>query len=175
MQKTASWTDFRLWIITLVLCSVGLPSASHGKDEVTRLTAVLEQAAAVREAVLPESKPACVVAMWIAYGREAPVGYALRLKGATRSGRFQVFVIADEEFKIQKMEVDAYQGVRGAGVRRSSFARQFSGKTSRSPMIVGHDVIAVTGATLSSRSVTGVVRQGLRWLAAWHRRSGDER
>jgi hypothetical protein len=46
--------------------------------------------------------------------------------------------------------------------------KQFRGKTSAAPLTVGKDIKNISGATISSHSVTLGVRRTLADLAAWH-------
>jgi Na+-translocating ferredoxin:NAD+ oxidoreductase RnfG subunit len=46
--------------------------------------------------------------------------------------------------------------------------KQFRGKTATAPLQVGKDIKNISGATISSNSVTRGVRQALAELTAWH-------
>lgn len=63
--------------------------------------------------------------------------------------------------KVERTEVMAYREAYGEGIRHTRFRKQFLGKRSGDPLDLGHDISAVTGATISARSATRVVRRAL--------------
>jgi len=60
---------------------------------------------------------------------------------------------------VERQEVVAYREARGDEVREARFRAQFVGKTVADRLRAGDDVVAVSGATISSRAMaTGVKR-----------------
>jgi hypothetical protein len=49
----------------------------------------------------------------------------------------------------------------GSEVRDDRFRRQFVGKTLADPLLLGNDVVVVSGASISSRSLVAGVRRAL--------------
>ncbi len=63
--------------------------------------------------------------------------------------------------EVERMEIMAYLEKYGSEVRDDRFRRQFVGKTVTDPLILGNDVVVVSGASISSRSLTTGVRRAL--------------
>ena len=77
-------------------------------------------------------------------GQHLPITYAVKVSPAGTALR---------------QEIVAYREARGDEVRDARFRAQFVGKTARDALRPGDDVVAVSGATISSRAMaTGVKR-----------------
>ena len=63
--------------------------------------------------------------------------------------------------RVLRTEVMAYHEAYGEEIRAQRFRRQFEGKRSSDPVHLGDDIVAITGATMSSRSTTLAVRRAL--------------
>jgi len=85
-------------------------------------------------------------------GKERPITYlvAVDSAGATRD-----------------VDILVYREPRGGEVANDAWRKQFRGKTAADPLQVGKDIRNISGATISSNSVTRSVRQALAQLAAW--------
>jgi Na+-translocating ferredoxin:NAD+ oxidoreductase RnfG subunit len=85
-------------------------------------------------------------------GKERPITYlvAIDSAGATRD-----------------VDILVYREPRGGEVANDAWRKQFRGKTAADPLQVGKDIRNISGATISSNSVTRSVRQALAQLAAW--------
>ncbi len=75
-------------------------------------------------------------------------------------------VVMDHQFIVKRLGITQYNALRGAEVQSSGFRNQFLGKGPTDPIRVGQDVDAVTGATISSRSVSDGVRQSIHFTKA---------
>ena len=62
-------------------------------------------------------------------------------------------VLVDPDGRMQRLEVLVYRESKGSEVREQRFGRQFAGKTASSPLRLGDDVVAVSGATISSKAM----------------------
>jgi hypothetical protein len=63
---------------------------------------------------------------------------------------------------IERVEIRTYREAYGEQVRNASFRQQFVGKTANDPIVAGQDIIIVSGASISSKSVAlGVKRDTL--------------
>ncbi len=60
---------------------------------------------------------------------------------------------------VQRVEVMVYRESYGHEVREPRFRQQFTGKSVADPMRLGDDVVAISGATISSRSMAIAVRR----------------
>ena len=106
-------------------------------------------------------------------GQPGPLqGYAFVLDviGQSLPITFAVGVKADGT--VQDVQVMVYRESHGGEVRERRFRAQFSGKTLQQPLVVGKDVDAISGATISSHSAAYAVRKGLA-LAELLRRRGQ--
>lgn len=66
---------------------------------------------------------------------------------------------------ISRMEVMQYREAYGGEVREQRFLKQFHGKTAASPMRPGRDIVAISGATISSHAVTRGAEESAAVLA----------
>ncbi len=65
------------------------------------------------------------------------------------------------EGKVFTVEILVYRESKGSEVRRKRFNAQYEGKTSLDPIRINKDIINVTGATMSVRSVSAGVKRAL--------------
>ena len=87
------------------------------------------------------------------------VGYVAQRKLSARSGRFAIRVVTDSQSIVRRAEVTYYVGNRGREIRSAEFTRQFIGKGPGDSIRIGVDIDAVTGATISSRTMADGVRE----------------
>jgi len=79
------------------------------------------------------------------------------------------FLVAiDSVNALKDIDVLVYREPYGGEVAYEPWRKQFRGKTSAAPLEVGKDIRNVSGATISSHSVTLGVRKALADLTAWH-------
>ncbi|NQV18961.1 MAG: FMN-binding protein [Armatimonadetes bacterium] len=74
-------------------------------------------------------------------------------------GPVKFIVALDMEGKVKNLAVMSFVEKRGRPIARRSFLKQFLGKGSKDPIKIHKDIRAITGATISSRSVTFTVRK----------------
>jgi hypothetical protein len=65
------------------------------------------------------------------------------------------------EGKVQRQEIVVYREARGDEVRDDRFRRQFIGKSAQDRVDVDQDIVAVSGATISSRAMAIGVKRAL--------------
>ena len=85
---------------------------------------------------------------------------------------FAVGVKADGA--VQDVQVMVYREPHGAEIRERRFRAQFSGKHLGQPLVVGKDIDAISGATISSHSAAYAVRKGLGLTDILRRRAGQK-
>jgi Na+-translocating ferredoxin:NAD+ oxidoreductase RnfG subunit len=79
------------------------------------------------------------------------------------------FLVAiDSANGLKDIDVLVYREPHGGEVAYEPWRKQFRGKSSTDPLIVGKDIRNISGATISSHSVTLGVRKALAELTAWH-------
>ena len=77
-------------------------------------------------------------------------------------------VAIDPKNALKDIDVLVYREPYGGEVAYEPWRKQFRGKTTTAPLVVGKDIRNISGATISSHSVTLGVRQTLAELTAWH-------
>jgi hypothetical protein len=77
-------------------------------------------------------------------------------------------VATDSADALRDIDVLVYREPYGGEVAYEPWRKQFRGKTAGDPLQIGKDIRVVSGATISSNSVTRGVRQTLADLTAWH-------
>ena len=94
------------------------------------------------------------------------LGYAAvtEERGRYRPITFMVGVRPDGA--VQDVAVMVYRETRGGEVRQRRFLAQYRGKTVRSPIATNRDIINVSGATISVRSMNAGVRKVLAVVQA---------
>ncbi len=83
----------------------------------------------------------------------------LEVVGQTLPITFAVGVRADDT--LQDVQVMIYREPYGKQINERRFRAQFRGKSAGDPLTVEKDILAVSGATISSRSATYAARKGL--------------
>ncbi len=66
---------------------------------------------------------------------------------------------------VREVEVLVYRETRGGDIRRQRFLGQYRGKSARDPIDTDHDIINVSGATISVRSMNAGVKRVLAELS----------
>lgn len=70
----------------------------------------------------------------------------------------------DARGKVTRVEITAFREPHGDGVRAAQFRKQFVGRTARSGFLPNSDIDAVSGATISSRSLCKGVKRAAALL-----------
>ena len=76
-------------------------------------------------------------------------------------GPVEFIVAMDLKGVVRTVKVMSYQEQRGRPIAQASFMRQYNGKSSRDQLVVGKDIIGVSGATISSRAATFTVKMAI--------------
>jgi Na+-translocating ferredoxin:NAD+ oxidoreductase RnfG subunit len=77
-------------------------------------------------------------------------------------------VATDSADALRDIDILVYREPYGGEVAYEPWRKQFRGKTAAAPLQIGKDIRNVSGATISSNSVTRAVRQALAELTQWH-------
>jgi len=88
-----------------------------------------------------------------------PDGYALFDSERGQHELIDIGTFFGPEGAVRRVEVLAFREPYGDGVRSPRFLRQFVGTRASSPLRVGRDIDAISGATISSHSVARAVRR----------------
>lgn len=76
-------------------------------------------------------------------------------------GPVEIITAMTTDAVVKKVRVMSYQEQRGQPIARNSFMNQYRGKSSKSPLEVGKDIIPISGATISSRAATFTVNKAI--------------
>ena len=76
-------------------------------------------------------------------------------------GPVEFIVAMDLKGIVRSVKVMSYYEQRGRPIAQGSFMRQYKGKSGKSQLIVGKDIIGVSGATISSRAATFTVKKAI--------------
>ena len=87
-------------------------------------------------------------------GKDQPITYLVALDPADR---------------LKDVDILAYREAYGGEVAYDAWRKQFRGKGADAPLEVGRDIRNISGATISTHSVTQGVREAVAQLSTWHR------
>jgi Na+-translocating ferredoxin:NAD+ oxidoreductase RnfG subunit len=76
-------------------------------------------------------------------------------------------VATDTTGALKDVDILVYREPYGGEVAYEAWRKQFRGKTSADPLMIGRDIRSISGATISANSVTLGVRAALADLARW--------
>ena len=111
------------------------------------------------EARLGRPLPKPEYTFFVAQSHGQPDGFALFDEQIGQHEPISFATFFDTEGRITRVEVVAYREPYGDGIRAERFRKQFVGKSAQSQFRAGTDIDAISGATISSRSMcVGVER-----------------
>ena len=93
-------------------------------------------------------------------------GYAVVAEEVGKYRPITFMVGATPELRVRDVAVMVYRESRGGDVKRKRFLAQYRGKRSTDPIDLGRDIVNVSGATISVRSMNAGVKRVLAELAA---------
>jgi Na+-translocating ferredoxin:NAD+ oxidoreductase RnfG subunit len=76
-------------------------------------------------------------------------------------GPVKFITAMDVKGRVRRVRVMGYQEIRGRPIAQKSFMNQYRGKTSKSALTVGRDIVGISGATISSRAATFAVKKAI--------------
>lgn len=89
------------------------------------------------------------------------LGYSVKMEVVSRSGPFTIQTHIEPNGCVISAKVLSYSAQRGREVKFSTFTNQFSAKCTGSPIKLGNDIDAITGATISCDAMTRGVRKSV--------------
>ncbi len=102
------------------------------------------------------------------------LGYVFPLDVIGQSMPITFAVGVKQDGALQDIQVMVYRETHGDEVRERRFRAQFSGRTLKDPLVVGKDIDAISGATISSHSAAYAARKGLALAEILRRGSGGK-
>lgn len=86
---------------------------------------------------------------------------ALILEAPGKWGPIQFIVALDLDARVRDVIVMRYTETRGRPIARRSFLNQFIGKTGKDAFVLRKDIVAISGATISSEATACTVKEAI--------------
>lgn len=109
-------------------------------------------------------EPRDVTRLWDAAGRF--LGYAVVTEEIGKYRPITFMVGVTPQLSVRDVAVLVYRESRGGDIKRKRFLSQYRGKTTRNPIDSNRDIINISGATISVRSMNAGVKRVLAELNA---------
>ena len=135
------------------------PKAGHFDRQVVQLSQ--EQIHQVENAarLTFAGKHAEQVIIHTARGQSGTLGYAFEDTVIGKWGLIHYLVGLDTSGRVSQIIILDYQEIRGRPIAKPRFLRQYQGKTIKDALQLHKDIDGITGATISSSSLTEGVRK----------------
>jgi hypothetical protein len=88
-------------------------------------------------------------------------GYGLILEEVGKHDPITFIVGISPDLRVKDVAVMVFRERRGDGIKRRRFLQQFPGKGPADKLMLTHDIIPITGSTMSSVAVTAGVKRAL--------------
>ena len=82
---------------------------------------------------------------------------------------FDFIVIFDNDLMVEKVKILIYREDHGAEIRSKRWLKQFIGKTVEKEVIYSKNIVGISGATLSVKSMTRAVNTALKSINILHK------
>jgi len=96
------------------------------------------------------------------------LGYAYVSKAPSKTDDFDYLVLLDKDLIVLKTKVLVYREDYGGEIGSKRWLRQFEGKTQNDHLEIGDNIVAISGATISVRSMTSAINDLLKSLKMLH-------
>ena len=97
------------------------------------------------------------------------IGYAYLGKAPSKTDEFDYLILFDTDQVIKKTKILVYREDYGGEIGSKRWLRQFIGKNQEDQLTYGDDIVAISGATISGKSMTKVVNNVLHSLSELQR------
>ncbi|WP_457616036.1 FMN-binding protein [Lutibacter sp.] len=95
---------------------------------------------------------------------EKHIGYYFLGKAFGKTDYFDFLVILNNDFVISKIKVLVYREDHGSEVGSKRWLRQFTGKSTKHTFKYQDDIAAISGATISAKSMTREINKFLKTI-----------
>lgn len=92
------------------------------------------------------------------------IGYAYVSKAPSKTAQFDYLVLLDSDLIVKKAKVLIYREEYGGEIGSKRWLKQFIGKTENDALRYNDNIIAISGATISVRSMTNAMNDLLESL-----------
>ncbi|MEJ2112565.1 MAG: FMN-binding protein [Flavobacteriaceae bacterium] len=103
--------------------------------------------------------------------KDSLVGYAYISKAPSKTAEFDFLVLFDKELFILKTKVLIYREEYGGEIGSKRWLKQFNGKSKTDEVIFEENIVAISGATISVRSMTKAMNNLLKSLKVLHQKN----
>jgi len=135
-----------------------LPKSERVRKEVIQLTAEKKE---LIEQRIGWKFPEQTFELYIGETRERIDGYAMVHNTIGKHKHMTYMVGVDNKGLVSDVELLVFREARGSEVGRKRFNVQYEGKTVLDPIRINKDIINITGATMSVRSISAGVKRVL--------------
>jgi thiamine biosynthesis lipoprotein len=97
------------------------------------------------------------------------VGYAIVVDEIGKVNPFTLMVSTSPGFKVRDVAVMVYRETRGGEITQKRFLAQYKGKASSDLLQLNHDIVGISGATLSVQGANRAVHKALAVLELVYR------
>ena len=98
------------------------------------------------------------------------LGYAYISKAPSKTAEFDYLVLFDKQFIVLKAKVLIYREDYGGEIGSKRWLKQFDGKSREDEVIFEENIVAISGATISVRSMTNAMNSLLKSLKILHQK-----
>ncbi|WP_027136863.1 FMN-binding protein [Gaetbulibacter saemankumensis] len=96
------------------------------------------------------------------------VGYAYVSQAPSKTALFDYLVLLDTDLVVKKSKVLVYREEYGGEIGSARWLKQFIGKNQDDSLKYGENIMAISGATISVRSMTNAMNDLLQSLKVLH-------
>jgi len=96
------------------------------------------------------------------------LGYAYLSKAPSKTAQFDYLVLLDKNLIVLKSKVLIYREEYGGEIGSKRWLKQFIGKTKNDQVNYGDNIVGISGATISVRSMTNAMNDLLQSLKILH-------
>lgn len=102
--------------------------------------------------------------------KDSLLGYAYVAKAPSKTDMFDYLVLLDSNLIVLKTKVLVYREDYGGEIGSKRWLKQFIGKTQEDDLRYGDNIVAISGATISVRSMTNAMNNLLASLKILHQK-----
>ena len=96
------------------------------------------------------------------------LGYAYVAKAASKTDEFDYLVLLDKDLIVLKAKVLVYREDYGSEIGSKRWLKQFTGKTDQDTLAYSNNIAAISGATISAKSMTVAMNNLLQSIKILH-------
>lgn len=99
------------------------------------------------------------------------MGYAFVERAPSKTAEFDYLVLLDAQLIVKKAKVLIYREEYGGEIASTRWLKQFIGKSEKDSFVYQKDISAISGATISVRSMTTAVNNLMKSIEVLHQKN----